>query len=170
MVTTISSDGKVRLYDLAALPLTSDEKTQLEPIAEYDTKGTRLTCLTMAEGDETVPMNGKRKRDDEEMEEEEKAARQRARDEKRQAAEEAKARKQREREEREREREEREREREYRDRERDRGYDREKKSSRGSPYTVAPTVPGGSYAAAPYNPGTYPVASPTGNIARPISP
>ena len=73
MITTISSDGKVRLYDLAALPLTSDEKTQLEPIAEYDTKGTRLTCLTMAEGDETVPMNGKRKRDDEEMEEEEDA-------------------------------------------------------------------------------------------------
>ena len=72
IVATISSDGKLRLYDLAALPSSSEEKTQLEPIAEYDTKGTRLTCLTLADGDgANVPANGKRKRGDDEDEDEE---------------------------------------------------------------------------------------------------
>ena len=42
-------------------------------MAEYDTKGTRLTCMTIAEG-ETLEhdsrVNGKRKREDEETEQE----------------------------------------------------------------------------------------------------
>lgn len=63
----------MHLYDLAALPESSEQKTELTPIAEYDTKGTRLTCLTMAEGDETAPANGKRKREghDEDAEDDE---------------------------------------------------------------------------------------------------
>ena len=76
VVCTISSDGKVRLYDLSALPASSsleEGKTmpQLEPVAEYDTKGTRLTCLTLADGDAdaTAPANGKRKRAEDEDEE-----------------------------------------------------------------------------------------------------
>ena len=50
IVCTISSDGKIFVYDLAALPGETEEKLQLHPVAEYDTKGTRLTCLTVAEG------------------------------------------------------------------------------------------------------------------------
>ena len=65
MVCTISSDGKIRLYDLAALAISSQEKTQLQPVAEYDTKGTRLTCLALADGDLPAgpSANGKRKRE-----------------------------------------------------------------------------------------------------------
>ncbi|KAI0831978.1 WD40 repeat-like protein [Trametes gibbosa] len=70
LVCTISSDGKVRLFDLAALPVSSEEKTLLEPVTEYDTKGTRLTCLALADGDSDakLPVNGKRKREDHEDE------------------------------------------------------------------------------------------------------
>ncbi|EIW59855.1 WD40 repeat-like protein [Trametes versicolor FP-101664 SS1] len=74
VVCTISSDGKVRLFDLAALPVSSEERTQLEPVAEYDTKGTRLTCVALAEGDAaetSTPVAGKRKREDEEEAEQE---------------------------------------------------------------------------------------------------
>ncbi|KAI0766134.1 WD40 repeat-like protein [Trametes elegans] len=71
VICTISSDGKVRLFDLAALPASSEERTQLEPVEEYDTKGTRLTCVALADGESDVkaPANGKRKRDDDEDEE-----------------------------------------------------------------------------------------------------
>ena len=68
IVTTISSDGKIRLYDLVSLPPAStspnQEKVQIEPITEYDTKGSRLTCLTLADGEVAEPknVNGKRKR------------------------------------------------------------------------------------------------------------
>ncbi len=76
IVCTISSDGKVRLYDLAALPASSKETTQLQPLTEYDTKGTRLTCLAVGDGDVAASpaANGKRKRQadaDEQDEEEE---------------------------------------------------------------------------------------------------
>ncbi|TFK92460.1 WD40 repeat-like protein [Polyporus arcularius HHB13444] len=79
VVCTISSDGKMRLYDLAALPASSEaqqqEKVQLEPMAEYDTKGTRLTCVTLADGDvgAHAAASGKRKRadDDDEDDDEE---------------------------------------------------------------------------------------------------
>ncbi|KAF9224177.1 WD40 repeat-like protein [Gyrodon lividus] len=69
IVCTVSSDGKILVYDLAALPAKLEDKLQLRPSAEYDTKGTRLTCLTIAEGRPTggsKPMNGKRKHEDEE--------------------------------------------------------------------------------------------------------
>lgn len=65
LVCTISSDGRVRLYDLAALPPSSNGKTELLPVTEYDTKGTRLTCLALGDGDvaPSTTANGKRKRE-----------------------------------------------------------------------------------------------------------
>ncbi|KAI0714190.1 WD40-repeat-containing domain protein [Cerioporus squamosus] len=80
VVCTISSDGKVRLFDLSALPAPSSEtqeqeqekeRLQLEPVAEYDTKGTRLTCVTLADGDvgAAAAAAAKRKREDEDDEE-----------------------------------------------------------------------------------------------------
>ncbi|KAI1790232.1 WD40 repeat-like protein [Ganoderma leucocontextum] len=77
LVCTISSDGKVRLHDLAALPASAQEKTQLQPVTEYDTKGTRLTCLALADGDVAASpaTTGKRKReaaaDEDEVEDDE---------------------------------------------------------------------------------------------------
>lgn len=74
-LTTIGSDGKIHLYDLLDFPPNSDTTTasseppQVSPVATYDTKGSRLTSLTMADG---VPPQtaGKRKRDDEDEDEE----------------------------------------------------------------------------------------------------
>lgn len=72
--STISSDGCVRVYDLAAVPHStphSDEALQIEPLAAYDSKGSRLTCVAMADGDVAVASsNGKRKRPDEDEDEE----------------------------------------------------------------------------------------------------
>lgn len=65
IVCTISSDGKIFVYDMASLPepSSSSSKIEITPKAEYDTKGTRLTCVTVAEGDvATGSENGKRKR------------------------------------------------------------------------------------------------------------
>ncbi|KAG6879939.1 hypothetical protein C0992_009297 [Termitomyces sp. T32_za158] len=50
---TVSSDGFVHVYDLAMVPppSASEEVVEIAPVAVYDTKGTRLTCLTLADGD-----------------------------------------------------------------------------------------------------------------------
>jgi len=64
------------VYDLAALPADAKENLQLHPVAEYDTKGTRLTCLTVAEGrsaGQSSVVNGKRKKRDENTDNEEEA-------------------------------------------------------------------------------------------------
>lgn len=52
------------MYDLAELPVeVQAELPQLNPIAEYDTKGSRLTCMTLADGEVvSSSVNGKRKR------------------------------------------------------------------------------------------------------------
>jgi protein MAK11 len=75
---TASSDGKIHVYDLGLLPEKNEsEVTTIEPVAEYDTKGTRLTCVTLADGDVNVAVadeatgNGKRKHEDEDSNEEE---------------------------------------------------------------------------------------------------
>lgn len=52
----MSSDGKIHIYDLYDLPEFETEPTpqkikEIQPVAMYDTKGTRLTCVTLAEGD-----------------------------------------------------------------------------------------------------------------------
>ncbi|KAG6844748.1 hypothetical protein H0H87_004080 [Tephrocybe sp. NHM501043] len=49
---TVSSDGMVHVYDIALVPAsTSTEMVEIAPAAVYDTKGTRLTCITLADGD-----------------------------------------------------------------------------------------------------------------------
>ncbi|KAJ3554846.1 hypothetical protein NM688_g2897 [Phlebia brevispora] len=65
VASTISSDGRVRLYDLSVVPLeVSSELPEFSPIVEYDSKGSRLTCIALADGD-TAPAAtiGKRKRE-----------------------------------------------------------------------------------------------------------
>lgn len=69
LATTISSDGRIRVFDLADVPAgppSPNEKMQLHALVEYDTKGTRLTCMVMAEGEpaegEGAGVIGKRKR------------------------------------------------------------------------------------------------------------
>lgn len=71
IICTASSDGKIRVFDLASLPeLGAEAETpvQIEPVAEYDTKGTRLTCITLADAgdDQNESGTGKRKRVDDE--------------------------------------------------------------------------------------------------------
>ncbi|KAF8317200.1 WD40 repeat-like protein [Clavulina sp. PMI_390] len=54
VLSTCSSDGFVHVYDLASLPSPSSSSSEvkvLEPVAKYDTKGTRLTCMTLAGSD-----------------------------------------------------------------------------------------------------------------------
>lgn len=49
LAVSISSDGRIRVYSLAALDTPSAEQKvmALDPIAAYDTRGSRLTCLTV---------------------------------------------------------------------------------------------------------------------------
>ncbi|KAJ8079558.1 Protein mak11 [Marasmius tenuissimus] len=73
IVSTVSSDGMIHVYDLAGLPADRKEVVELSPAAQYDTKGTRLTCVTLASDDApSTPVSvGKRKRDDDENEDDE---------------------------------------------------------------------------------------------------
>lgn len=80
ILASASSDGKIHVYDLRSVPLplqsadiSTGIPTQIEPIAEYDTKGTRLTCLTLAGSDSSDAetskgsiVGGKRGREDDE--------------------------------------------------------------------------------------------------------
>ncbi|KAG2061657.1 WD40 repeat-like protein [Suillus hirtellus] len=76
ILCTVSSDGKIHIYDLASLPAdqkAGSETLQIPPVAEYDTKGTRLTCVTIADGEalkHAKSVTGKRKRGDEDSEQE----------------------------------------------------------------------------------------------------
>lgn len=71
---TASSDGFINVYDLASVPEVTDEPseaTKIEPVITYDSKGTRLTCVTLADGNveiTTTAGDGKRKRDEDESE------------------------------------------------------------------------------------------------------
>ena len=70
IVCTASSDGFINIYDLASVPVVADEPsgaTKIEPVVTYDSKGTRLTCVTLADGSvDVTPIAGdaKRKRDE----------------------------------------------------------------------------------------------------------
>ena len=68
LVCTVSSDGFINIYDLASVPLSSTQKTEIEPLVSYDSKGTRLTCVTFADGTmesvDELSIGGKRKLDD----------------------------------------------------------------------------------------------------------
>lgn len=48
LLTTASSDGLINVYDLGSIPAAASEEQ--EPVASYDTKGSRLTCVSIAEG------------------------------------------------------------------------------------------------------------------------
>ncbi|KAG9031824.1 hypothetical protein FRB95_002269 [Tulasnella sp. JGI-2019a] len=73
-LTTISSDGKIHVYDCADIPAAEGIPTSassptevktIHPIAKYDTKGSRLTCVAFADGEVPLHVNGlvgKRKR------------------------------------------------------------------------------------------------------------
>lgn len=69
ILVTVSSDGFINLYDVAAVPKLSEKSDPVqtfEPLTSYDSKGTRLTCVTLGDGDiEGAPSvgDGKRKRD-----------------------------------------------------------------------------------------------------------
>lgn len=50
LVTTASSNGTIHVYDISTLSAThSDDQDpqSIEPIYQHDTKGSRLTCLTV---------------------------------------------------------------------------------------------------------------------------
>ena len=80
--STVSSDGIVNVYDLSLLPPPSPTETtdvpDISPVVTYDSKGSRLTCVTLADDEmghleEPSPEKGeKRKREmDSKTEEEE---------------------------------------------------------------------------------------------------
>lgn len=48
LLTTVSTDGYINLYDLGAIP--TSEREEHKPVAIYNTKGTRLTCVFIATG------------------------------------------------------------------------------------------------------------------------
>ena len=71
----MSSDGKLHAYDLGELPAPSSTKAskdteddavlEIQPSGIYDSKGTRFTCVTVADGDAEgagAALVGKRKR------------------------------------------------------------------------------------------------------------
>ncbi|KAM0750385.1 WD40 repeat-like protein [Meredithblackwellia eburnea MCA 4105] len=45
VLTSISTDGKINLYDLSSLPSSLGTGHEIEPIASHDTDGSRLTCV-----------------------------------------------------------------------------------------------------------------------------
>lgn len=75
IIATASSDGKIHIYDFAQVgsDTSSAGKVQeVEPVTVYDSKGTRLTCVALAD-DVAAPTpavkagkNGKRDRDEDE--------------------------------------------------------------------------------------------------------
>ncbi|KAF7309443.1 Glycosyltransferase family 39 protein [Mycena indigotica] len=81
IVSTVSSDGKIHVYDLASVPAQSapgQEVPEILPVVVYDTNKTRLTCLALADGtaaigEDDAVVNGKRKQStlDEESDDEE---------------------------------------------------------------------------------------------------
>ncbi|KAF5316643.1 hypothetical protein D9619_006246 [Psilocybe cf. subviscida] len=76
IISTVSSDGLINVYDVASVPEGnhSTEVAQIDPITSYDTKGTRLTCVTLADNltDKIdASGDGKRKRDEEDEDEDE---------------------------------------------------------------------------------------------------
>lgn len=47
VIASCSSDGKINVYDLAAA--TAAGGKDIEPLASYDTEGSRLICVTLAD-------------------------------------------------------------------------------------------------------------------------
>ncbi|KAI9440753.1 WD40-repeat-containing domain protein [Lactarius indigo] len=52
LLSSVSSDGTINVYDLSLLPPgLSEEIVETSPVVQYDSKGSRLTCVTLADGD-----------------------------------------------------------------------------------------------------------------------
>jgi hypothetical protein len=82
ILSSVSSDGTANVYDLSLVPppapIAPSGIPEISPVVTYDSKGTRLTCVTLAEGEvdhaeQTSPEKvAKRKREsDSDAEEEE---------------------------------------------------------------------------------------------------
>lgn len=50
LLSSVSSDGHIRLYELTAVANNASETQEVEPIASYDTKGSRLTVCHITDG------------------------------------------------------------------------------------------------------------------------
>jgi len=75
IICTASSDGRIHIYDLARVPCgDAGGIEEIRPEVVYDSKGTRLTCVALADGDAAgasePAVSGKRKRDGDEEDEE----------------------------------------------------------------------------------------------------
>ena len=78
VLASASSDGCILVFDLAKLPcpttqeeieeLTKEDRVTIQAVTKYDSDKTRLTCITLADGDfdEVPAVNGKRSREEEE--------------------------------------------------------------------------------------------------------
>jgi protein MAK11 len=55
LLSSVSSDGTINVYDLSLLPPPSLSEeidiVETSPVVTYDSKGSRLTCVTLADGD-----------------------------------------------------------------------------------------------------------------------
>lgn len=55
VLSSVSSDGTINVYDLSHLPPPSLSEevdiVETSPVVTYDSKGSRLTCVTLADGD-----------------------------------------------------------------------------------------------------------------------
>jgi len=55
ILSSVSSDGTINVYDLSLLPPPSLSEeidiVETSPVVTYDSKGSRLTCVTLADGD-----------------------------------------------------------------------------------------------------------------------
>jgi protein MAK11 len=76
----VSSDGTVNVYDLSLLPhptpIEESDIPEISPVVTYDSRGSRLTCVTLAGGEmdhteQSTPAKRKREVDSETGEEEE---------------------------------------------------------------------------------------------------
>jgi protein MAK11 len=69
--STVSSDGFIRVFDLGAVSRAlgthaTEQPVVVEPVTQYDTQGSRLTCVAVGDGELVADPQrvGKRKRDE----------------------------------------------------------------------------------------------------------
>jgi hypothetical protein len=54
IIVTVSSDGKMNVHDVTSIFKISSTDQEIEPMASYDTAGSRLVCCRVAEVKRTV--------------------------------------------------------------------------------------------------------------------
>ncbi|KZT43135.1 WD40 repeat-like protein [Sistotremastrum suecicum HHB10207 ss-3] len=72
LLASASSDGLINIYDISSIPSESGSTPSIERIAHYDTKGSRLICVALADGavSTSTPISGKKRAADEDDDEE----------------------------------------------------------------------------------------------------